>query len=174
MGPAHQPVWDLVDGFMQYDSMALFACVPALRSYFYEPVEVFTNAADGIVTANLVIGYQEAAAASTNHKQKPVPPPAVSGLKEEKKSELLNLLHDGFEIGLTLNHHFKAQVVLVAEVREDTLVDLCLTIVMLRTLFEVEIVHCLGVVLLCTDSKAVEPPECVRNTLDEVGLRFVP
>ena len=34
------PVWDLVDGFMQYDSMAILAAVPALRHRHFVPRHV--------------------------------------------------------------------------------------------------------------------------------------
>eukprot|EP00930_Biecheleria_cincta_P092740 TRINITY_DN8275_c0_g4_i1.p1 TRINITY_DN8275_c0_g4~~TRINITY_DN8275_c0_g4_i1.p1 ORF type:complete len:802 (-),score=104.89 TRINITY_DN8275_c0_g4_i1:41-2335(-) len=153
---AADPVWDLVDGFMQYDTMALFAAVPELRGEFYEPVKVKVGK-----TEHLVIGVSQ---------DKPN--------LFEPKDALMNYLFNGFRKGVTLNHHFKAQVIILGELREDTVVDVSLTCAMLRTLFSLGTLHCNGI-LTCTNSKddAVCTEATIKileNTLNELGLRFVP
>eukprot|EP00931_Biecheleriopsis_adriatica_P084605 TRINITY_DN5850_c0_g1_i1.p1 TRINITY_DN5850_c0_g1~~TRINITY_DN5850_c0_g1_i1.p1 ORF type:complete len:778 (+),score=102.73 TRINITY_DN5850_c0_g1_i1:47-2335(+) len=149
------PVWDLVDGFMQYDSLALFAAVPSLRAEFFTPVSVSVGG-----TEHLVIGVAQ---------DKP-------NLQEPKEG-LMNLLDTGFATGLMLNHHFKLQVILVGELREDTLVDMGLSCAVLKTLFAVGAVQCIGIVAVHPQDKAfaeADPSKTIRETLDEIGLRFVP
>jgi hypothetical protein len=91
------------------------------------------------------------------------------------------MLSTGFKEGLSLNNHFKAQVILVVEPREDTVVDMTLTIVMLRTLFELEAAQCIGIVVLSSGEEDGDDAsersiqgDAIRQTLNEVGLRFVP
>eukprot|EP00440_Ansanella_granifera_P050613 gb/GFBE01054858.1/.p1 GENE.gb/GFBE01054858.1/~~gb/GFBE01054858.1/.p1 ORF type:complete len:541 (+),score=63.43 gb/GFBE01054858.1/:1-1623(+) len=153
---ANDPVWDLVDGFMQYDTMALFAAVPFLRAQFYDPVKVTVD-----TTEHLVVG-------PTQDK------PSLL----EPKTKLMDLMHNGFRTGIMLNHHFKAQVILIGELRPDTVVDMSLSCAMLRTLFELGTVHCVGIVAF-VDPKdqqfaASNPMKTLRGTLDQIGLRFVP
>jgi len=141
---------------MQYDSMALFAAVPSLREEFFAPVAVKVRS-----TKHLVIGVSQ-------DKPNVVEP----------KDALLDYLSHGFHRGITLNHHFKAQVILVGELRQDTLVDICLTCAMLRTLFALGTLHCIGIVTFldrCDTAFATfEPLKTIRETLDHIGLRFVP
>jgi len=157
---ASQPVWDLVDGFMQYDTMALLAAVPSLRAKFYSPVTVRTYSLEGLAVENLIVGM-------TQNE------PNLA----EPKDDLMQLLNTGFAEGLSLNHHFKAQLILFAELRDDTVVDMTLTAIVLRTLVELDVVHCIGIVVATSASSSLsenEQAQVIRESLDEVGLRFVP
>lgn len=153
---ASDPVWDLVDGFMQYDTMALFAAIPSLRRSFFDPVTAQVNGVE-----HLVIGVSE-------------DKPNVA----EPKTDLLEMLHDGFCTGLALDHHFKAQVIIIQELRPDTFVDLILACAMLRTLFELGTVHCTGIVASVDSTDATfmasDPIRRLHKTLDALGLRFIP
>mmetsp|Transcript_121060 Transcript_121060/g.342533 ORF Transcript_121060/g.342533 Transcript_121060/m.342533 type:complete len:781 (+) Transcript_121060:112-2454(+) len=162
-----QPVWDLVDGFMQYDTMALFAAVPSLREKFYAPVTVTTHSADGQRIPNLIIGCAQ----DEPNLHQPV-------------DEICTMLQNGFERGLYLDHHFKAQVILMVEIRDDTYSDAHLMALMLRTLYGFSLVHCIGVVALmpggegesprCRPQKSIDMGIAMRKLFDDVGLRFVP
>jgi len=158
--PREQPIWDLVKSFNQYDTMALIASVPSLRRELFAPLVLKTTSLAGKSVENLIIGVS---------KDEPnLVMPSTS---------LVNLFRTGFEAGLCINHHFKGQIVLVAHFRADTVVDLILMAIMLRTLYQLERLHCVGIVLvtdsaspfLCEKSKQI-----IRDTLDHVGLRFVP
>merc|ERR1712032_1444491 len=90
----------------------------------------------------------------------------------------MKYLLQGFRTGINLNHHFKTQVLILGELREDTVVDLSLTCAMLRTLFSLGTLHCLGFVTI-TDRKdealaASHPVESLKGTLRQLGLSFVP
>eukprot|EP00927_Polykrikos_kofoidii_P035594 TRINITY_DN30152_c0_g1_i1.p1 TRINITY_DN30152_c0_g1~~TRINITY_DN30152_c0_g1_i1.p1 ORF type:complete len:831 (-),score=87.74 TRINITY_DN30152_c0_g1_i1:175-2667(-) len=123
-------IWDLVVGFNQYDTLALLAAVPQLRSKFFSPVPVPSLAlsTSGNVS-NLVIGRS-----AQDH-----------GIKDP--SSLKDLLMRGFTKGLALDHHHKAYVVILAQDRWDTFFDMVLTCIMLRSLYELGVVDCLGIVV---------------------------
>ncbi len=53
-------IWDLVQTFMLYDPMTLFAAVPSLREYFFEPEVVEVSDADGKPVEHLFIGVSAA------------------------------------------------------------------------------------------------------------------
>jgi hypothetical protein len=144
--------------------MALLAAVEDLRKDFFTPVVLKTVGPNGGLVENLVIG-------ATKESPQLVLPTAP----------LIEYLQNGFEIGLGLNHHFKAQVVLVAELRSDTVTDLMLMGVMLRTLYELETLHCIGIVFVTrTESDNTMSPRLsdqsnkIRTLMDLCGLRFVP
>mmetsp|Transcript_30125 Transcript_30125/g.70256 ORF Transcript_30125/g.70256 Transcript_30125/m.70256 type:complete len:819 (+) Transcript_30125:71-2527(+) len=159
-----QTVWDLVEGFVQYDSVALLCAIPSLRSKFFEPVQVSTRSMDGVIVDNLVIGVRQSE------------PNMIA------KHDLLELLQSGYGQGLAMNHHFKIQVILLINIGPSTLSDLLLTMAMLRTLYQLRTLHCLGII--ATVSLDLATPvggagvdasiETIRATLDRVGMRFVP
>mmetsp|Transcript_118612 Transcript_118612/g.187848 ORF Transcript_118612/g.187848 Transcript_118612/m.187848 type:complete len:802 (-) Transcript_118612:145-2550(-) len=158
-----QPVWDLVKNFNQYDTVALFATVPDLRQRFFNPTKFSTKSLEGRKVENLLIGVKEG--------ESNVVDPA---------SDMVAFLQEGFEAGMAFNHHFKAQIVLIAELRSDTITDLVSMAVMLRSLYEMETVHCLGVVLVHSQESNASSPRLaeqsnkIREMLNLTGLRFVP
>jgi len=181
---ADQPAWDLVTSFNQYDTLALIAAVPSLREKFFAPVSLKTVSLNGHEVENLIIGCS---------KEEPnVVMPS---------EPLVNLMHTGYEQGLCKNHHFKGQVILILEFHADRIVDITLMAIMLRTLYQLERLHCVGIVLVSeakvTEAKAAASlcvpkakaksrhrlssaaffegsSQIIRETLDAVGLRFVP
>merc|ERR1712194_850591 len=82
-------IWDLVIGFMQYDSIAALAAVPSLRSRFFRPMPVLGS----LDTVHLVIGTSE----------------LLHGISDP--SELLAFLCDGYRRGLSLSHCRKLSLV---------------------------------------------------------------
>jgi len=155
-------IWDLLEGFMQYDTIALLCAVPALRSKYFEPTKVSTKTLRGAIVENLVVGISQ----------------NEPGLLEPKK-DLLEFISAGFVKGLSLNHHFKIQVILLIEVAPSSMSDISLAIVMLRTLYELRTLHCLGIIATVARRNEAGPTaeesiKMVRTTMDNVGLRFVP
>ncbi len=57
---ADDGIWDLVQTFMLYDPMTLFAAVPSLREYFFEPEVIEVCDANGHPVEHLVIGVSAA------------------------------------------------------------------------------------------------------------------
>jgi len=53
-------IWDLVETFMLYDPLTLFAAIPTLREYFFEPEVVEVNDANGRPVEHLFIGVSAA------------------------------------------------------------------------------------------------------------------
>lgn len=53
-------IWDLVETFVLYDPMTLFAAIPSLREYFFEPEVVEVSDADGHPVEHLFIGVSGA------------------------------------------------------------------------------------------------------------------
>mmetsp|Transcript_6060 Transcript_6060/g.10477 ORF Transcript_6060/g.10477 Transcript_6060/m.10477 type:complete len:941 (+) Transcript_6060:95-2917(+) len=160
-GPG-EPVWDLVDGFMQYDTIAVLAAVPTLREAHFDPVTVPTRALDGSLTTNLVIGRLKSE------------PNIV-----EPADNLVKMMSGGYVKGITINHHFKAQVVLVVQIRHDTHAGTGLAMAMLRTLYEFDTVECVGVVVSPappgqSSQTTAEHTQYIRKALDQLGLPFVP
>eukprot|EP00928_Gymnodinium_smaydae_P086959 TRINITY_DN71339_c0_g1_i1.p1 TRINITY_DN71339_c0_g1~~TRINITY_DN71339_c0_g1_i1.p1 ORF type:complete len:826 (-),score=137.62 TRINITY_DN71339_c0_g1_i1:93-2483(-) len=159
---ADQPIWDLVDGFMQYDTIALLAAVPYLRDSFFNPVSVNTFAMNGQKTRNMVIGCS---------KEEP---------NVRESESLLDFMNQGFINGLALNHQDKAQIILIAQHGGDAYysIDIMLACVMLRTLYELSVVECIGIVVTpAKDNESVatlpQQTSAIRRILDAVGLRFV-
>jgi len=159
---SEQPVWDLVDGFMQYDTLALLAAVPSIREKYFQPETVITRAQSGTKITNLIIGRSK-----EDHQLK-LP-----------NTGFLNFLSTGYTHGLALNHHFKAQVLLMVHLREDTAADVTLTCLMMRTLYACWAIECIGVVVSVasdnmTPEHVAEQVQTMKKTLVDVGLRFVP
>lgn len=117
-------IWDLVTGFMQYDSIALLACVPDLRSKFFDPIRVRTPRAE-----NLVIGLD-----SQTH-----------GISDSKG--LAKLLNDGFHTGLALNNRYRPHFILLAEPLWNNVTDELLACTMLGTLYSLGAIACDGIVI---------------------------
>eukprot|EP00931_Biecheleriopsis_adriatica_P102058 TRINITY_DN77084_c0_g1_i1.p1 TRINITY_DN77084_c0_g1~~TRINITY_DN77084_c0_g1_i1.p1 ORF type:complete len:760 (+),score=108.84 TRINITY_DN77084_c0_g1_i1:58-2337(+) len=150
-------IWDLVDGFMQYDTLALLAAVPYLRTEFFVPRAVPTGGA-----VHLVIGVAE-------------DDPNL----QEPKDNLISFMESGYSTGIMLDHHFKAQVIFLGDLREDTHGDMQLSCLMLAQLIASGAVHCLGIIALLGKAKEYAShgsaeSNSIRETLDEIGLHFVP
>ena len=121
------PIWDLVDGFMQYDTIAVLAAVPSLRAKYFAPRPVRGPGRRGAV--NLLIGAAQ-------------DEPGVS-----QPEELVRRLQVGFTQGIALNHTPKAHVVVMIQLRWDNMPDVRLTCVMLRALWGLGIIECVGLVV---------------------------
>ena len=67
---ADDAIWDLVDGFFQYDTVALLASIPAFRRRFFRPVSV--RGEHG--TCHLVIGTSDEES-GVGDAARPPPPP---------------------------------------------------------------------------------------------------
>lgn len=132
-------IWDLIKGFNQYDTLAVIVAVPQLRRRFFDPVEVPMPVVDHSkpwpITNNLVIGKS----AEEHNIRNP--------------EELLAWLTTGFKQGLSLDHHHKSQVIILMQVRWDNMPDLMLTCVMLRALYNLGVMDCIGVLISpCPDT----------------------
>jgi len=123
-GP-NDTIWDLVLGFMQYDAIALLASLPDLREKFFSPVRV--SGLHG--TTHLVIGKSQ----------------EVHGVADS--AGLLDLFANGFRQGLKLNHHRRIFFILVTQPQWYNHADELLACVMLRTLYELGILNCAGIVM---------------------------
>jgi len=113
---ADDSIWDLVDGFMQYDTVALIAAIPDLRRKYMDPIHV----AGPHGVSHLVVGLS------------PQEPGMIDG------ASLAAEMHHGFAegIGCNLRGLRKCEhVILLMRVNKDTLVDVKLCCVMLRALW---------------------------------------
>lgn len=52
-------IWDLVESFMLYDPLTLFAAIPSLRGYFFEPVVLEIPNANGHPVEHMFIGISK-------------------------------------------------------------------------------------------------------------------
>jgi len=127
---ADEPVWDLIDGFMQYDALAVLAAVPVLRDRHFLPRQV-----SGPHAVNTIIGEE--------HHPGVADPPA-----------LVALMRYGFTQGLALNHKAKSYVILLVQLRWDNVTDVRLTLVMLRALWGMGVMDCVGILLTLDRSSA--------------------
>mmetsp|Transcript_62693 Transcript_62693/g.176791 ORF Transcript_62693/g.176791 Transcript_62693/m.176791 type:complete len:836 (-) Transcript_62693:168-2675(-) len=118
-------VWDLVEGFMQYDTITLLAALPQLRARYMRPAEVTGH--DG--TRHLVIGCSEQDHNVVNPKR------------------LVKILQTGFKQGLSLNHSYRAHYILLLQPRWNNRADEMMACVVLRALYEVGILDCIGIVI---------------------------
>ncbi|CAE8645032.1 unnamed protein product, partial [Polarella glacialis] len=155
-------IWDLLVGFMQYDSIAVLAALPQLRRRYFAPLRV--KGLGG--TEHLIIGRSE---------------------KDHNVSDppgLAQLMLTGFRTGLGLNHMFKAQYILLSQPRWNNRVDDLLACVMLRALWYLGILDCAGIVLSPGPADAhIDPDEAkrrvemvaeeIRDTLRALGLPSV-
>lgn len=115
-------VWDLVDGFMQYDTIALLASVPSLREQYFLPKRV-SNPMHPVTS--LIIGDESS-----------------PGLREPRA--LVQLLQRGYTEGLGLNHRKMDYVILLVQLRWENLTDMRLTLVMMRALWGMGKLDCVG------------------------------
>lgn len=152
-------IWDLLVGFMQYDTVATLAAVPRLRQRFFSPVTVNGQRA----TKHLVIGCSE---------QKPNVCDAAA---------LGEFLKTGFVNGISLNNQRRVQFILVSQPLWHNRGDELLACVVLRTLFELGILDCVGIVISPgpTDDDYLE--DSIEEQADEMiamlkslGLAHVP
>lgn len=118
-------VWDLVDGFMQYDTVAVLAAIPSIRDKYFAPTPY--KGPGG--TTHWVVGPTQ--------QQAGVAEPAA----------LIKLLQVGFTTGLSLNHAPKAHVILMIQLRWDNMPDVRQTCVMLRALWGLGIMDCVGLIV---------------------------
>lgn len=118
-------IWDLVVGFMQYDTIATLAALPSLRSSLFSPEE-FHGMKN---TTHLIIGQSE-----RNH--------GVSN------PEALNdFLKTGFSEGIAMNHTYKARFILITHPRWNNRADELIACVMFRALYELGCIDCIGIIV---------------------------
>jgi inosine-uridine nucleoside N-ribohydrolase len=118
-------IWDLIVGFMQYDSVATLAAVPSLRKKFFSPVVV--KGINGC--SHMVIGCSE-----DKHNLSD-----ADGLGK--------FLRTGFVNGLSLNNQRRVQFILVSHPSWNNLVHELLAVTVLRTLFDLGIFDCVGMII---------------------------
>jgi len=161
---ADDAIWDLVDGFFQYDTVALLASIPAFRRRFFRPVSV--RGEHG--TCHLVIG-------TSDEENGVVEPPA-----------LVQEMRGGFADGiacqmrsLRLSLSRVTHVILLTRPRSDhALIDLKLCCAMLRSLWGLGVMACNGIlveVTTATEAAAVHGfASRLRQILSALGLSHVP
>jgi hypothetical protein len=131
------PIWHLVTSFMQYDSVALCAAVPALRRAYFTPHAV--AAADG--TVHHVIGF------SADN-------PNVSD-----SAGLVRFLRKGFTGGIVHSKQSKSHVIVCLQLRQDNLTDCRMLCLMLRALWDRDVIECMGIILTVDTSTAAAAAE---------------
>lgn len=148
-------IWDLVEGFMQYDSVATLAAVPALRRRFFSPTLV--NGKHG--ATHMVIGCTEQKHSLSN----------PAGLGE--------FLRNGFVNGLSLNNRRRVQFILISHPKWNNLVHELLACTVLRTLFDLGIFDCVGIIIspgpstaIVASGTAINPPLQEVPTVDEDSI----
>jgi hypothetical protein len=118
-------IWDLVAGFMQYDSVATLASIPYLRNKLFAPTVV-----KGLRGAqHKVIGRTE-----QDHN-----------IKDTK--ELSQFLNEGFRKGLAYNHVRKKEFILLLQPRWSNHTENDVAFVVFRSLYELGIFDCAGVIV---------------------------
>eukprot|EP00928_Gymnodinium_smaydae_P072211 TRINITY_DN55614_c0_g1_i1.p1 TRINITY_DN55614_c0_g1~~TRINITY_DN55614_c0_g1_i1.p1 ORF type:complete len:865 (+),score=115.17 TRINITY_DN55614_c0_g1_i1:370-2595(+) len=125
---ANDTIWDLVVGFMQYDSVALLAALPAIRNDYFNPTEVPGLAG----VRNLVIGRTE-----TDHN---VP----------NSEALTSLLKRGFSMGLALTRACQIQFLFVVSPKWNKRADELVAFVIMGALRELGVMNCAGVLVADT------------------------
>lgn len=154
-------IWDLLVGFMQYDTIATMAAVPALRKLFFQPEVVQGH--NGI--KHMVIGSSEVSHNVSN------------------SIGLARFLRNGYVNGLALNHQRRVQFILFSQPKWDNRCEELLAIVVVRTLFEMGIVDCVGIVVSPGPNADVNAKgedsidhlaQEVKNLLKLLGLAHVP
>lgn len=149
-------IWDLVAGFMQYDTIALLACIPELRYKFFSPIQVRGQ----LDTTHLVIGQNE----------------EQHGINDPKY--LAEMLHEGFHAGLTLNNRYRPQFILVAEPHWNEVTDILLACSLLRTLYSLGCMTCVGIVIAPDpfhgSSYGKENLLRIKEVLCKLGLSDIP
>jgi len=151
-------IWDLIVGFMQYDSVALLCCVPELRQRFFKPCIVM-GPKD---TTHMVIGKSE-----EEHGILDIP-------------ALTEYLDTGFRLGLSRNNMYRPQFILLAQPLWNNIADELLSMAMLRVLYSLGIINCIGIVV-CTcgpgnPGQQIAPDSCedIKKTLHMLGLANIP
>jgi len=153
-------IWDLLTGFMQYDTIATLVAVPELRERFFKPTIV--NGPNG--TKNMVVGVSE-----TDHNI-------------AHPQELEKFLQTGFINGLALNTKRRVQFILLSQPKWNNRCEELLACVVLRTLFAMGILDCVGMVISpgpdrherAEGETTVELAKEVESMLKSLGLAHVP
>jgi hypothetical protein len=161
---ASDTIWDLVAGFVQYDTIAALAAIPALRDELFEPCKVV--GLDGV--QHLVIGRSE-------------DEPNVKNTVDISK-----FLRTGYYMGLSYNHRRKKEIIVLLQPRWSNHADNMMAFVVMRTLFALGIFDCAGVVLIpvphprgnqqmfAARDNVTTFGQDIKKTLYELGLAHVP
>jgi len=158
-----ESIWDLVTGFMQYDTIALLASVPQLRRCLFNPVEI--PGLGGI--RHLVIGRSQ-------EEHNIVDPQALT-----------KFLCHGYARGLELNHRPKTHLILLVQPMWNTRADELLACVMIRALYELGLVDCVGIIVSegsaddglasrCEPNAVCEHAEVIGWAMRILGMGHVP
>lgn len=129
-------IWDLIVGFMQYDSIALLCAIPELRNQYFEPISVRGPKS----TQHQVIG-------KTEQEHGVLDPP-----------KLVSFLDCGFRQGLAENNKRKVQFILLAQPLWNNITDELLSMAMLRALYSLGTITCVGIVV-CRSVVGHEEPQ---------------
>ena len=148
---------------MQYDTVALLAAIPSLRAKYFDAVRLppLVNAGG----PRAVIGISEK---STQIKKAP---------------SFVEMMSQGFQNGLRLNHQAKSLTILCLQLRSDKLADTIIACVLLRSFWDLGLSSCMAL-LLSVDHAEVKTTEgaaaeagaaivAIRQTLADVGLSHV-
>lgn len=153
-GP-NDPIWDMVKSFNMYDSIALIAAIPLVRKGVFSPI---VHKVDE--TEHLIIG------ASSEE----------IGIAPDQAKECINFLHHAYQVGISLDHLQKTQVIISTTVQPN-ISDTFLGLALLRTLIETDTVDCLGIVISAARYIVLEELEkqatAIRGVLAELGLQGV-
>jgi hypothetical protein len=152
--------WDLVTGFMQYDTIALFAAVPAIRERFFDPFVM-----PPLQRAKVKMGRRRStysgppaiarAIARAREDSELIETPFQSSVSSVPKAFdrgtrnligisdelhnihdpnlLVDLLETGYRQGILCDHHTQPHIILHLHLRWDNLADTLLTCLMLRS-----------------------------------------
>ena len=165
---AEESIWDAVVSFNMYDPIALLATVPRLRERFFDPRTHNVNGVDHLVIGN-----------STTEPGIRDPP------------QLLEFMERGFISGLCKDTKVRTNVLMCAELRWDNATDESVFLIVLRVLYEIGVVNCLGIILIPgptemmshrrgagsadarSDARGASETEQLREMLEEhaVGVR---
>ena len=197
-------VWDLVEGFAQYDTMAVLAAVPALRARFFtdplrQAAEPPSPPAEGSSpTAPMLVeppapgedATTTAALASAARRGVTLIGASEAAHGVRDPAGILQFLRNGYGKGLSRGHNHKARLVILASPRWDNCNDELLTCVMLRALHELGVIDCVGILITPALGEEAREANCdgdggggggARSLADlpgrilkQLGMGFVP
>ena len=147
--PTEDNIWTYTKGFEVKDTLALVACVPALRAKFLSPKVYTFRGVD-----HMCIGTSA----------------GDSGIKPSSENLLAHHLSDAFVTGITLNSNLcQPEIIVVSDPGQD--LDDEMALILLRALIEEGLVNCEAVI--CNLQPANRRALLARGTLDCLGLQQV-
>jgi hypothetical protein len=161
----NDPIWDVIQSFNMYDTVALLAAVPSLRARFFTPslsVDIPLTNGSGDVATHTVFGMSR----------------EMSGVREP--AEMQDFLHAGYHKGAKSHLGTVPELALVIEFRDPSdKLHLLLMSFFARALLEMNMISLHAVVILY-DETTIEPDikrelmEQTRAQFQSIGLEYAP